>query len=877
MLRGTGIRVKMKNCCVLLVAGVMGSMLGGTVTPPRGQVFAPIAAGMGTGSEEIVDTDLVFEAGFVRDFEVDGSLSNPAWETVASVPELKNRQDVAMACRSDVRFLYSPTALYVGAKLFQPMEKMFARIDQHDLGVWNDDNLEMFFFVPDGRGGVDLYQWVVNPIGAYYDSKNGLKTYNTKGMVVRTQKKDDCWLLEMKMPYDGIKMPRALPGDFIGARFCREVHEPKTSGAVPKLKKVGNQQRSAFAKLTFREPKAGELTKEEAQIAAQYRGRRKARELQSRVRETERLLVAQEAAMLMWRDVDHPAVDNARLGVDQMRRAFDDFKAKKIDEATFLGTAAGFAKFVSDNAYVVYPGELWEKGDPLPHLPTNDWTTATGLQFAQAANEREQKCLVFTGLLSGPRYDLRIVPQHYSHRWPDKFVSSDQFEIYEEPYVLLDSDRVTAPLVRKDGNMVTLSPGHATRVWVVFNSRGVPPGEYPMSLALKSASDKTIANRKIDVNVKVWNFTLPETRDWPVKSFFWGPNQFNNDEAQALRLMHDHHVTHGWTKAFNWQYGITNDSSIVEYMLATGRKKPEDGRNYDVEIVKRGNADFLRTAKELGMRFVIGWGSPHNPEWFQLVHDRCAAMGFAPEDYVFKSLIADEFRKADIPKRAVERAAVDEQRKKYGWWFQAVYLSTPPPAGATMDDIEAGNLPEFYKFWTVIRGLTKDPKRGPDVIRRLKAKDCSVWSYECSYYMQTQPILSYYRLYPTEAYTMGLDGAAVWTSGGRKGDDGWDSEDGYDDGICWVGNDRKFVTTKRFEAFREGLEDVAYLDLLKKAIVRGVVPVKGKQKGVSEADLAQAKTLVEAMEKMVKGQGASLPAVQAWRDDAGSLLDRIVR
>ena len=57
-------------------------------------------------------------------------------------------------------------------------------------------------------------------------------------------------------------------------------------------------------------------------------------------------------------------------------------------------------------------------------------------------------------------------------------------------------------------------------------------------ILLKPAYDVTIAERAIDVEMKVWNFTLPETRDWPLQTFFWGPNYFDNDEAQALKLMH---------------------------------------------------------------------------------------------------------------------------------------------------------------------------------------------------------------------------------------------------------------------------------------------------------------------------------------------------
>ncbi len=113
---------------------------------------------------------------------------------------------------------------------------------------------------------------------------------------------------------------------------------------------------------------------------------------------------------------------------------------------------------------------------------------------------------------------------------------------------------------------------------------------------------------------------------------------------------------------------------------------------------------------------------------------------------------------------------------------------------------------------------------------------------------------------------MGLDGAAVWCSGGRKGNDGWDSSDGYDDGVCWVGNDRKFCTTKRFEAFREGLEDVAYLDRLKKEVAR--VKAKGGDVGDAEVLLNEPKSLMATQ---------SQAAVDAWRLAVGRAIDALTR
>ena len=843
------------------------------------QAFAPVAADANGGAASaIVDCPDVFEAVLTDDFAVDGDVGKAVWKKAKPVGDLRTRDGDhgPMKVKSEIRLLYSANALYVGATFWQPMDRMLARYDQHDMPVYSDDCLEMFLFVPREKGP-DMYQWAFNPIGAYLDMKGDNKNYWTKGIQVKTRRFDDRWTLEVKMPFEGIPVERPFAGDFLGLRFCRSVNQPRTTGAVPYLRKAGNNQRANFGKLLFAEPKGG-LTKAQADEIAHARAEREGERLRTRFNEVRNLVAAQESAIGFWRDSEHPAVEKARAGVAQMHRAAAAFKKKygdavkagrPVDEKemkAFFELAAGFRKFVSDNAYLVWQTSPWETGDEKEAPPKKGWGLAP-LAFNLAGNEREAVCLVFSGLLCGARHDLRIVPQTYSVNKGRTFVSCDQFEVYEEPYVLQEGSVITAPLVRKDGNIVTLTPGHATRVWIVFNSRGVPAGEYPMSIVLKPATDTKVAARTLRADVKVWNFTLPETRDWPVKSFFWGPNQFCNDESQALRIMHDHHVTHGWTKSFLHQFGLTNHTSIVNYAASTHRKKFAPGElDYDPELVRTGNADFFRTAKELGMRFVFGWGTPENPSWFRLMAERLTGMGFKTEDFVFKSLIRDEFAKKDIQPSAARREAVWADRMKNDWWFQAVYLSVPPPAGATMDDIEEAKLPEFYRMWTVIRGLTKDPKRGPDVIRRLKAKGCSVWTYECSLYMQTKPVLSYFRFYPLEAYTMGLDGAAVWTSGTRQGDDGFDSSDGYDDGALWIGNDRKYVTTKRFEAFREGLEDVAYLDRLKKEIAR--VKAKGGDVGDTEAYLKEPALLMAS---------PSQDAVDAWRLAMGRAIDALTR
>ena len=181
-----------------------------------------------------------------------------------------------------------------------------------------------------------------------------------------------------------------------------------------------------------------------------------------------------------------------------------------------------------------------------------------------------------------------------------------------------------------------------------------------------------------------------------------------------------------------------------------------------------------------------------------------------------------------------------------------------------MDDIEEAKLPEFYKMWTVIDGVFRDKERGEDVTRRLRAKGCKVWSYMCARYMQTKDILDYYRFYIWRCYMRGLDGAAMWTYGSRSGDDGFDSRDGYDDGILWCGQNKQMVPTKRFEAWREGLEDVAYMDLLQKAIA--AAKAKGK-------NAAEAQALLDVRKEIMKGKDQK--TLDAWRLEAGRAIDSL--
>ena len=85
------------------------------------------------------------------------------------------------------------------------------------------------------------------------------------------------------------------------------------------------------------------------------------------------------------------------------------------------------------------------------------------------------------------------------------------------------------------------------------------------------------------------------------------------------------------------------------------------------------------------------------------------------------------------------------------------------------------------------------------------------------------------------------------------------------------------MPTKRFEAFREGLEDVAYMDLLVKVMTKRTVPHKD---GVSPrppyaAAVDRARSLLGVRESIINAHSQKM--VDDWRLDAGRTIDELMR
>ncbi len=908
--------------------------------------FEPIPAHEeAVGFEASLEPEVFHAVGLKREVTLDGCLGDPAWVTAPLIPEMKNMHSkTPLGPPTDVRLLYSPTALYIGAVMHEPdMEHLVAQFDQNDLGIYNDDCLELIVD-PTGRPHM-FYHIVVNALGSIFDARDGKVNWNGDGFVAATSRHADKWIVELKLPYaafDNLSMPE--PGEFWGLRVARERHHDQGAVAVPMLRSGSLNARQYLGKLVFEPSASGGIELSCAatkfamgmntlpmEIAA---AKPTAVRLRARVYDAQSDIlseVTQDAtaptkldfalpvetdnalrtvvslltedgesvdSVVLGRDfpyvapgfdaldkelrlieggcadllaIDHPIHRGAADSIARMRAAIAEYRAtvataiadgRTVDAAVTADFAAlenGFKEFKNRYSYLVWQTSPWETGTP-DALPPLDYSTELSLTYQQASNERERVALIFSGLLCGRRLDLRLVP--YSIDDGTTYVPRDRFEIYLEPFTDHNGTLNTNPLIRVPGDIITLTPGESVRVHVVFNSNGVKPGNYQTKIELKPLYDYSVPNREVPVEMDIWNFSIPETRDFPLDCFFWGPNTVDNDESAMLRLMHSRHINWGWTESVRYTKGFKGMHKL--------NTLPE-GKVFDPEMVKNANDKFFRTAKELGMRFVFGWGTCASVEWHQLMDERLMSMGFSRDDFIYKGLLLDEFKKKDIPLNGEIRKEIAKVNP--GWTFQATYLSSPPPSGATLADIDEAHLTDTHKNWTLISGLLRgEDEKTKEVTDFFKDRGCSIWAYECAQTMHTQPVLEYYRFFPWFGYRKKLDGVAIWTTIGNSRDgneDGLDHRDGYDDGATVLDSNGQPIPTKRLEAVSKGLEDVAYMFELEKQLKR----LDAK---LSEVERERYTALITSRLGEIV-QNASQDEVDAWHTEVGTTIDRLSR
>ncbi len=142
-------------------------------------------------------------------------------------------------------------------------------------------------------------------------------------------------------------------------------------------------------------------------------------------------------------------------------------------------------------------------------------------------------------------------------------------------------------------------------------------------------------------------------------------------------------------------------------------------------------------------------------------------------------------------------------------------IYTDPVPGLSWRDFE--RIDPLVDVWCpnmrLVTGLLVDDPR----IQRIMDSDKPVWSYECVSQVKSLSPLAYNRANAWRAWHFGLDGIGMWTFSTTQADH-WLANADKNDEYALVYPGEMPVSSVRWEALRDGLEDVAAMAMLKERI-----------------------------------------------------------
>ncbi len=158
------------------------------------------------------------------EIEVDGLLDDAAWALAEPITRFLQREPnegLPSTQRTEVRFLYSSTTLYIGARMYDDLgaEGVVSRLVRRDAETQSDQLWISFDPFLDHIGEVSFS---VNPAGVRSDAAGHDDSWNPVWRA-RTHIDDEGWTAELAIPFSQLRFPRSVDQDW-GLQIERTVN-----------------------------------------------------------------------------------------------------------------------------------------------------------------------------------------------------------------------------------------------------------------------------------------------------------------------------------------------------------------------------------------------------------------------------------------------------------------------------------------------------------------------------------------------------------------------------------------------------------------------------------------------------------------------------
>jgi len=375
---------------------------------------------------------------------------------------------------------------------------------------------------------------------------------------------------------------------------------------------------------------------------------------------------------------------------------------------------------------------------------------------------------------------------------------------------------------------VTVAAGECRHLWLTVDGRGLEPDKYSASVVMRpltaNADRRQREAKGVELNIHVWPFTVPE--ELPISVFTWDQGvALSRDEW--LDNFREHRINAFHIPMNQSKKSIVNlnpdgtlaeqpdFSELTERLL---RGKPH-ARLFMFESWRFRGDDWPCTDGSSIPYMSPEWQKGFT-QWFQAFSDYLQGLGIGTDQWVWYSFDEAFFQGGE--KASLQQAQLVHELNPQVQFF----MDTWPSSEAQLEPWQGLNViwcPDYGIYgqapWSWIKNH-QDAEQRP------------TWMYSCHDQTRGFQPHSFYRCRGWLTWIYGLDGMSYWATPVSAGSQ-WNDLDGPRGDTCTVlaGEDGQPVNTRRFDAYRDGIEDYLYVRCLDELLSQPDVAPETVQKG----------------------------------------------
>ncbi|MDP3090978.1 MAG: hypothetical protein Q8N04_09885 [Nitrospira sp.] len=375
------------------------------------------------------------------------------------------------------------------------------------------------------------------------------------------------------------------------------------------------------------------------------------------------------------------------------------------------------------------------------------------------------------------------------------------------PILLADNTLRGDPLIELSHDKITVLPGESKQLWITIFADNADPGQYSGEIHL-SPITKQNSSQSITLDIRVWPFSLPtkpnvHTVTWSYLN--WRP--IADMPAEAVRDLTEHHtntfVLHPSEVPWPKFTTLGGTSFTVNFDKFDRFVQYHKDVHKSLLFFMHFNDDRIRSFDGNVIFMSLEWKAVFL-KWLNMWVSHATALGLTLDQFALYPI--------DEPRTVAEASILIDT---------ATLIKTVDPrlqVYTTIGTLSSGDLLRAVKFVDIFQVLTSDlPNPSVDILRGLGK---SVWTYTAEGGGKAASPISFYRMQAWKAFQRGLDGIGFWAYAdtGRSGS-GWDDLDDLRPDFAVIYESKHMiVSSKRWEAWREGVEDFELLIKAKASI-----------------------------------------------------------